>query len=960
MRHQVFRGPTLSLLILSLMSNGSLAAAQQPPAAIYQSAFARPLAVNRGSAALSQSLQKLHTRASLAMVVAHPDDEDGGMLTYESRGQGVDTTLLTLNRGEGGQNVMTSDYWDQLGTIRTQELLAAGNYYGVHQYWTRVADFGFSKTIDEALKTWGHDRVLYDVVRVIRITRPLVVTSVFVGNVSDGHGHHQVAGAMAQEAYKAAGDPNIFPDQIKAGLLPWTPLKVYARIPFARVTDKGIYDYATGHWEPVRFHNYVDNTWIEGVPSTNVEIPSGEYNPLFGSSYMQVSREGLNQQKSQNGGIAIPLPRAVTTPYHLYASRIPVAPRESTFFDGIDVSLAGISSYAPADQQAAWREKLNALNATIEAAIKDFNAADPSTIAPTLAKGLTQTNTLLAEISKSKLSAEARYNMTHELQTKQSEFNLALQQSLGLALIASVTDGAGPQRSGPMGDMSMQQPTSQTVVPGQRLNVNVHVANQGTQPVSLSDVRIKSEAGPGWSTTPKSSITGALPAGDARDETVEVLAAKDAELTKPYFSRPNLEQSFYDINDPRYLNLPTRPYPLLAEATVAFQNVDIHLAGVVQTVHRINGAGPVLEPLLVAPAISLTVSPQAGVVALNSTTLELHVQLHSSVKGPAKGTVRLDLPKGWTSSPAVADFATAREGEDQNLTFRVQPQSVQQKPYTIVAVAEYNGEKFTQGFETVGYPGIRPYPHYRPATYRTTGVDVKTAPGLKVAYVMGTGDDVAQSMEDIGIHVNFLSSQDVATADLSQYDAIVLGIRAYAARPELKTFNNRLLDYSKNGGTLIVQYQTQEYAQPLSPEDRLAKRDPRTYAPYQLTLSGDPEKVVEEDCKVQILAPNDPLFNWPNKITPADFDNWVEERGHGFMRQWDSHYIALTEMHDVNQDPQKGGLLYTRYGKGAYVYMSYAFFRQMPDGVPGSFRIMANLISMGKNPGIAPAIASGQ
>jgi hypothetical protein len=489
-----------------------------------------------------------------------------------------------------------------------------------------------------------------------------------------------------------------------------------------------------------------------------------------------------------------------------------------------------------------------------------------------------------------------------------------------------------------MGDMSMQLPTSQTLVPGDSLNVSVHVANQGTQAVSISDVQVNSDAGSGWTMTPKAPITGPLASGDARDETIAVVAPKQAELTKPYFSRPSLEQSYYDINDPRYLNLPTRPYPLLAEATVAYQNVDIKLASVVQTVHRMNGDGPVLEPLLVAPAISLTVSPIAGIVPVMSSTFELHVKLHSSVKGSAKGQVRLDLPTGWTSTPAVADFATMREGEDQNLTFTVKPESVQQKPYTITAVAEYNGEKYTQGFETVGYSGLRPYPHYRPATYRTTGVDVKTAPGLKVAYIMGTGDDVAMSLEDIGIHPTFLSPQDIATGDLSQYDAIVLGIRAYAARPELKTFNNRLLDYSKNGGTVIVQYQTQEYD--------------HNYGPYPLTLSGDPEKVVEEDCKVQLLAPQDPVFNWPNKITSADFDNWVEERGHGFMRQWDSKYIALTEMHDVDQDPQKGGLLYARYGKGSYVYLSYAFFRQMPDGVPGSFRILANLISMGKNPGL--------
>jgi len=941
MRPDVRRGTVATLLTLSLSLQGAATAiAQQSEPVHYQSAYARPLPVDRGSAGLSQTLQKLHTRASLAMVTAHPDDEDGGMLAYESRGQGVDTTLLTLNRGEGGQNVMTADYWDQLGTLRTQELLAAGNYYGVHQYWTRVADFGFSKTIEEALKTWGEDRVLYDVVRAIRIQRPLVVTSVFAGNVSDGHGHHQVAGYMAQRVYAMAGDPKVFPDQIKAGLLPWSPLKVYARVPFARVTDKGIYDYATGHWEPVRFRNYVNNTWIEGVPSTTLEIPSGNYNPMLGSSYMQISREGLDNQKTQNGGIAIPLPRPTSSPYHLYASRVTSSEREKTFFDGIDITLAGIASYAPAAEQSAWREKLNALNATVESALSSYNATNPATIAPTLAKGLAQTNALLDEVAKSKLSAEARYNMAHELAIKQQQFNLALEQSLGLALLANTTEGPGGiVRMGPFGDTSTQTPTSQTVVPGDKIAVSVHIANQGAEPVALSAVEVDSEAGSGFTVAPKSSITGQLAPGAARDQSFDVTVPRTAELTRPYFSRPSLEQSYYDLNDPRYLNLPTRPYPLLATATVTYHDVAVKLTGVVQTVHRVNGEGPVLEPLLIAPAISLSVTPYAGVVAINSSAIELHVELHSSVKGPAKGTVRLDLPAGWKSTPEVADFATMREGEDQNLTFHVQPQQVQTKPYTITAVAEYNGEKFTQGFQTVGYPGLRPYPHYRPATYRTTGVDVKTAPDLRIGYVMGTGDDVDTSLADIGIHPTMLSAGEIASADLSHYDAIILGIRAYAARPELRTFNNRLLEYVHNGGTVIVQYQTQEYD--------------HNYGPYPLTLSGDPEKVVEEDNKVQLLVPNDPVLNWPNKITTADFDNWVEERGHGFMREWDSHYIALTEMHDAGQDPQKGGLIYARYGKGAYVYLSYAFFRQMPDGVPGSFRIMANLISMSKNPGLA-------
>lgn len=391
----------ISLMIsISLLGMPIAAGAQSP--STYLPGFAAPLPIDSGSAGLWQSLQKLHSRASLIAIVAHPDDEDGGMLTYESRGQGVDATLLTLTRGEGGQNVMSSDYWDQLGLVRTQELLAAGDYYGVHQYWARVADYGFSKTIEEAMKNWGHDRVLYDVVRVVRMTRPMVITSTFAGNVSDGHGHHQVSGEMTQEVFNAAADPNVFPDQIAAGLLPWKPLKVYARVPFARVTEKGIYDYATGHWEPVRFRNYVNNTWIDGIPTTTVSIPEGSYNALLGRSYMIVGREGLGKQKSQNGGIAIPSIRPFDSPYHLYASRVSTTlpAHEDSFFDGIDTSLIGIASYAPADQQAAWSAKLGQLNASVEKAIATFNATDPAKTAPLLAQGLSQVNDLVADLDK--------------------------------------------------------------------------------------------------------------------------------------------------------------------------------------------------------------------------------------------------------------------------------------------------------------------------------------------------------------------------------------------------------------------------------------------------------------------------------------------------------------------------------------------------------------------------------
>src|ERR1700737_430264 len=361
---------------------------------IEPASVAQEIPANRGSAALWQSLKKLHTRASLLMVTAHPDDEDGGMLTYESRGHGARATLLTLNRGEGGANVMSPEYFDALGLVRTQELLAAGRYYGVDQYWTRVIDYGFSKTMEESLQKWTHDRVLYDVVRVVRMTRPLVITSVFVGGPSDGHGNHQRGGAMAQEVFKAAGDPNVFPDQIAAGLKPWTPLKDYAHTPW--------------------FGN--DN----GKLAVNVEIPEGDYDPVLGMSYVQIAREGLGFQKSQTGGGMIPKAGAVNTPYHRYGAVMSVEDKEKSFFDGIDVSLVGIATLAKNVNQDFLVTGLKHINELVERAMTNFSAAQPEKIAPQLAEGLKETQKLIDQVKNSKLSADEKYSVTFELETKKA------------------------------------------------------------------------------------------------------------------------------------------------------------------------------------------------------------------------------------------------------------------------------------------------------------------------------------------------------------------------------------------------------------------------------------------------------------------------------------------------------------------------------------------------------------
>ena len=897
-----------------------------------------PLKIDSGGAGLWQTLLKLHTRASLLLVTAHPDDENagGGMLAYETRGQGVRAAIMTLNRGEGGQNVMSDDYEDALGLVRTEELLAADRYSGAEQYWGTEVDFGFSKAREEALSQWGHDRVLADVVRVVRMTRPLVLASVFVGGPSDGHGHHSVAGQMAQEAFEAAGDPNMFPEQIREGLRPWSPLKMYARTPVGAVSEKGLYDSATEKWLPVRFYDFIQKKWADGVPATNLEIPGGTYSPEIGSTFLQIEREGLALQKSQNGGGAIPFAGPQEAPFHRYASRKPSGDKEQSFFDGVDTSLQGIADLAQGQDKGFLVDGLGRLNASVERAMSEFSAQHPEKIAPVLADGLKQTNALAAQVSASMLAGQAKYDVLRELALKQSQFQQALVLALGVSLEAT----AGPKRA-PGGRNFFNNGPAESfayAIPGQEFAVTVHLDNPQPDALTLNRVWLETPGGENWTSTQESAPRASVPAGAAIDERIDAKVPDDARATRPYFTRPNDEQPYYDILDPRYRNLSLAPYALSGWAEFSYQGVAFRLGQVVQTVRRENGQGTVLNPLMVTPAISVRIAPQAGITPLGKKSFELSALIHTEAAEGAKGSVKLQLPPSWRSEPAAAPFALQRAGEEQNVLFQVFPDRLEEKPYSVTAMAESAGKEYREGFVITGYAGLRPYNLYLPATYKTSGVNVKVAPGLRIGYVTGTGDDVPSSLENLGIKTDFLSRQDLAQGDLQKFDVIVLGVRAYAARPELATNNGRLLDYVKNGGVVVIQYNTGEYD--------------HNYGPYPLSVPNDAERVVDETSTMQFLDAKSPLLTWPNQITANDFKGWVEERGHGFAKSWDPRYEAPLETHDADQDAQRGGLIYAKYGKGVYVYAAFALYRQLPDGVSGAYRLFANLLSLPRNPAL--------
>ncbi len=934
MTGRIHRSPTLR----GFLAAGALAGilglvwGQQPAPSAQPSPNAMPVDVDRGASGLTRWLHALRTRASVLMITAHPDDEDGGMLAYETRGMGARAALLTLNRGEGGQNAMSPDLYDALGLVRTQELLAAGRYYGVDQYWTRAVDYGFSKTREEALDKWGHDRVLSDVVRVIRMTRPLVIAATFVGAATDGHGQHQLSGQMAQEAFLAAGDPTKFPEQIAEGLKPWTPLKVYARVPFFDVTPKGMYDYAIDKYVPVRFFDYIKQTWSSEKPSTTLDIQEGDYAPATGLSYLQIGREGLGYQKSQNNGVAIPPPGPQGAAYHRYGSRVAAAEHEESFFDGIDTSVQGVASLV-ANPPDWLKSGLAEMARLADQANAQYHPDRPQEIAPVLADGLRATRALMDRVRDGGLPEPGPNYVLFELRAKEEQFHRALQDALGISLLATVA----PEREA-QGPRPIRQagPTFSIAIPGQTFGVQVQLLNQSPENVSLDGVSLAAADGKNWKFTSRGEAPKSLGPRALGQVRYSVTAPADAALTRPYFTRPDEEQPYYDLTDARYRNLSLAPYPLSVRASVSYRGVPLHLEEVVQAMQRVQAQGVVPEPLIVGPAISVWVSPAAGAVPVTAHSFEFSCTVHSNVKGPAKGTLRLRLPAGWRSTPESAEFSMERDGEDQAIAFSVTPSVVEPGEHRITAVAEYQGKTYEEGYRLAGYSGLRQYPYFRPAVYRAVGVDVKTA-DVRIGYLPGTGDDVPQALDNLGRGVRTLAASDITQGNLSGYDTLILGTRAYAVRTELKAANARLLDYVKNGGVLIVQYQLQDFDQ--------------NYGPYPFSLGDNPQKVVDEGSKVQLLKPDDPVFTWPNRITAADFNGWVEERGHGFMQSWDSRYEALVETSDPEQDPQRGGLLLARYGKGAYIYDAFALYRQLPSGVPGAYRILANLVSLGKNPG---------
>ena len=882
------------------------ASAQAPPAIDQTFDAPAPDAIERGIA-----LRKLGTTKSVLMIGAHPDDENTAVLAELSLGQGADVAYLSLTRGEGGQNGIGPEQQEALGLVRSEELLAARDMDRGRQYFTRAYDFGFSKGAEEAFRHWPREELLEDVVRVVRSFRPDVIVTVFTGTPSDGHGHHQVAGMLAREAFDAAADPALFP-----------------------------------HLGPPHAAASLYRSRFRGTDDAAVTLATGALDPLLGRSRHQVAMAGRSEHRSQDMGQAQAMgPRQVGL--DLVASRAEGA--SGGLFAGADTTLSMRAERA-AGAEPRLADALVRLRA-YDAVVRE--PAELGAAAVQLDAALVEA-ARLANVGAGSAVAE---ELLRAIMRERGQLQTARALDAGLRVDVRAEDA--------------------TVVPGQAFTLTVSVWNGGSHPVEVQ--RVAPDLPPGWSATrdvarqdgagaagdgeaPREGdapgtggraaastaapgMTEVLPPGEVLERSFRVAVPADAEPSVPYFLRAERPGDLYAWEGTEADGRAFEPDPVRAVVTLVPRAPEGAAPGPAPAIIISRAAafvdvdrtvGEYRLPVLVLPEVSVALAPGVALIsASDPRPVDFEVRVASFEPVPVAGAATLVLPAGWTSTPARAPMTIEPDGAGV-ATFRVvAPAGVPPGENAVAArfVAD-DGRAFEAGVEVIDYPHIRP--RLLPARARSVlqVLDVAVPADLAVGYVDVAGDGGPMALDQLGVDYTLLEPDDLAAGDLDRFDTIVLGIRAYEFRPDVAAHNARLLDYARRGGTLVVLYNRYEFAT-------------GEYAPYPLDMSRPHDRVTDEAADVGILEPDHPLLTWPNAIRPADFEGWVQERGLYFAGTWDERYQPLLEMADPGEAPLRGSILIAPLGDGTYVYTGLSLFRQLPAGVPGAYRLLANLIALG-------------
>ena len=789
-----------------------------------------------GVAALAATLKQLGADKRILMIGAHPDDEYSTLVALFARGMGAQVAYLSLTRGEGGQNLIGPELGPELGIIRSEELLAARRIDGAAQFFTRAYDFGYSKTLDEALRFWPRDSLLKDVLDVVRRFRPQIIVSVFSGTPRDGHGQHQVAGVLARQAFEALRDSS------------WGPAKLYRSL-------------------------YSDTA------SATLRLDAGVLDPVDGRSYYQIAMAGRSEHRSQDEGQLQRLgPSIARLAFVEWRDRGRGTKDGDGLFSGIDTLLAGKARYA----------------ALLDSARIQLTPTRPSAIAPLLARALRELGD----------ADSAQRAMLQE----------ALAAATGVVIDGFTDDGV--------------------VIPGERLQVEANVWNAGEAAVTIDGIELGAPAG--WKVERLDPVSSPVPPGTLATRRFAITVAGDAPRSQAYFLRRPLRGALYDWTgvSPAWRGMPFEPPPVQLAMRLSIAGQPVTLSREVVFRYRDQRTGEVRRPVFVTRPFDVEVSPDL-VVWPDGSARHFTITVTNRSRGPASAQVVITSPPGWT---AVRPESLAFEREDESKSVVVTvtpPATLRPGLYELQAAAIAGRERSEGALSIIDYSHIRPRAVVHPSTAEIRAARIALPAMARVGYVRGASDRVPEALLAVGVPIVLLGPDTLARGDLSRYDAIVIGSRAYETEPALVASNGRLLDYVRGGGLVIVQYQQYPFVS-------------GAFAPYRLSIARPHDRVTDETAPVRPLDPASPVFHVPNEIGPDDWQGWVQERGLYFAHDWDPAYTPLLELHDPGEAPLQGGLLVAAVGKGTYVYTGVSFFRQLPAGVPGAYRLFANLLALGK------------
>lgn len=797
------------------------------------------------SSEIKLALKKLDVLGSVLYIAAHPDDENTSLISYFAKGKLLRTGYLALTRGDGGQNLIGTEQSEQLGVIRTQELLEARKRDGGEQFFTRAIDFGYTKSSEETFEFWDKEKVLSDVVWVIRKFRPDIIITRFPATGEGGHGHHTASAILALEAFDLAGSPNAFPEQLKYVNV-WQPKRVFWNA-----------------WLPALQNSKTD---LSKVPSINL----GEFNSLLGKSYTEISALSRSMHKSQGfGSSGI---RNNTLNYFMLQKGDSVS---NDMFEGIDLSWNRV-------------EGGDEIHKLIETTINNFSDENPSASLDNLFEIYEKITALKDDYWR---------------EVKLKEITELIRSCAGI-WIEAISE-------------------NEFVSIGDTLKVKASIVNRSNLDFILNKIDLSL-------TEIKNQFSEKLTRGEIKSYDFNIYIPENTQISQPYWLKENHGVGMFQINDQELIGLPEDKSKLNCDFIVGYKNHSIKLS--VPIYQRLTDPvdGEVYKSVVITPPVTVTI--EKDIYFFNgSNEKEIKLTLQSFKKSNS-GKVVLKSNNEWKIEPGEIDFQFDKKNQKKDFYIKVIP-SVNQTNSELSAKVFIDDKTFSKSLTRIEYKHILPQTIYYESKSKLELFNFEKDGVKKIGYIVGSGDKIPEFLTDLGFDVTIMDDKHFSSNNISQFDVIITGIRAYNTRDNLAAFHKELVKYVEHSGTLISQYNTTG--------DLIIE-------PGVLPLTLSRDRVTDENSEVEILNSTHQVFNQPFKITKEDFKNWIQERGLYFPNEWDKNYTALLSMNDKGETPKTGSLLITKYGKGTFVYTGLSFFREISAGVEGAIKLFINLLYSGK------------